>query len=105
MIKQVWKFPLDKKINGLIVVDIPKGGEILTVQVQNGEKYIWVLVDIQAEKEQRYFEIYGTGHNIHCAESIKRNYIGTFQLVGGALVFHLFERIEVSSLKDYELKK
>lgn len=105
MINQVWKFPLDKKINGIITVDIPKGGEILAVQVQNGRPHIWVLVNPQAEEESRYFEAYGTGHNILCAESIKRNYIGTFQLADGALVFHLFERIEVSSLRDYELKK
>lgn len=38
--------------------------------------------------EIRTFAIYGTGH---VQESICGEYIGTFQLHSGALVFHVFE--------------
>ena len=39
-------------------------------------------------KELRTFSIYGTGHQ---HESISGEYVGTFQLHGGALVYHVFE--------------
>jgi len=36
----------------------------------------------------RTFAIYGTGHK---HEHVEGTYIGTFQLDGGSLVFHVFE--------------
>lgn len=72
---------------------MPKGAEILTVQTQNGIPCIWALVDIEAEKEPRVFDIFGTGHPVTFDMGVERKYINTFQLKGGALVFHLFERL------------
>ena len=37
---------------------------------------------------RRYVEVYGTGHQI---ETMGREYVDTFQLMGGSLVFHVFE--------------
>jgi len=91
MKKRIWKFeikPYD------LAVKIPKGAEILTVQTQNGNPYIWALVCPENEKEERYFEIYATGDEIQSDGGINRKYINTFQLESGSLVFHLFERIE-----------
>jgi hypothetical protein len=90
MKKTIWKFAFE--IGDEIVIEMPKGAEILTVQVQSGLAFIWALVDPGAEKENRYFDLYGTGHLIDM--SIERWYIGTFQLYQGALVFHLFGRIK-----------
>ena len=72
---------------------MPKGAEILTVQTQNDTPCIWALVDPDSETETRHFEVYGTGHDIHCDMGIERKYINTFQIQYGLLVFHLFERI------------
>lgn len=91
MSKQIWKFELPKVHNSQI--DMPHGSEILCVQVQgNSNTCIWALVDSAAPKTTRHFEIYGTGHEISNDMST-RKYIGTFQLSGGSLVFHLFEVI------------
>lgn len=51
---------------------------------------MWALIpDTNAEiVQERTFSIYGTGHE---HESISGEYVGTFQLQGGALVFHVFE--------------
>lgn len=89
MNKQIWKFPinLDKSI-----VQMPKDAEILTIQTQNDTPCIWALVNPENANESRHFEVYGTGHNIYYEMGIDRKYIGTFQLHGGSLVFHLFER-------------
>lgn len=89
MKKQIWKF----LIRGSNSIHMPIGSEILTVQNQNEDAWIWALVDPEKEIEERFFEVYGTGHNIHYDMDVERKYIGTFQISGGSLVFHLFERI------------
>lgn len=89
MKKQVWKF----LIKGSHSIKLPIGSEILTVQNQNEDAFIWVLVDPNKETEERFFEVYGTGHSINYDMGVERKYIGTFQIGNGALVFHLFERI------------
>jgi len=87
--KAIWK-------NKLQVVDfqtvvIPVGSKILCVQTQGNEPCIWFINPNVDEKkcEARRFAIIGTGHQ---KESIDGYYIGTFQLDGGALIFHLFEQ-------------
>ena len=85
--KTIWKFPL--QITGCLVITMPEDAEILCVQVQMDAPYIWALVDPSAGKEPRSFRMFGTGHPIETG--IDYTYIGTFQVHGGSLVFHLFE--------------
>jgi hypothetical protein len=84
----IWKFQLryaDKN-----VIAMPKGAKVLCVQSQKEVPCVWAVVpDTDAEvMQERTFTIYGTGHQ---HESISGEYVGTFQLQGGALVFHVFE--------------
>ena len=58
---------------------MPKDAEILTIQTQNETPCIWALVNPE--------------HDIYYDMGINRKYINTFQLGGGSLVFHLFERV------------
>lgn len=74
-----------------LLLEMPKGAEILTVQSQHESACIWALVDSEAPLEDRHFDVVGTGQPIE-ETGIKRKYIGTFQLGGGALVYHLFEK-------------
>lgn len=69
-------------------LELPIGAKILTVQTQNDLPHIWALVDPSAEKEIRTFRLAGTGHTI---KETNLDYIGTVQIRGGELVFHLFE--------------
>lgn len=87
MNKTIWKyqFPIDDHITILM----PHGAKVLAVQVQDRVPCIWALVDTRETKCVPYkFRLYGTGHP---CESDLSNYIGTFQMAGGKLVFHLFE--------------
>jgi len=86
--KAVWKFPL-QAIDGQ-TVEMPEGAKILCVQVQNGVPCMWAVCDpaVTVRKEKRYFAVVGTGHP---HDVIPKDYIGTFQLEGGGLVFHVFE--------------
>ncbi len=88
--KKIYKYEL--KIVDQQEIRIPFGGEILCAQMQGPVLCIWVLVDPGNSPKSRAFEIFGTGHPMEDPLPYKREYISTFQLQGGALVFHLFER-------------
>lgn len=90
MKKQIWKFEIKPNQD---IIEMPQGAEILTIQNQNGNACIWALVNPENDTEKRHFEVFGTGHNIYYDMGVERKYINTFQLEGGQLVFHLFERI------------
>lgn len=91
MQKTIYKYQLDIEDKQFIV--LPKEAEILSVQVQNSIPCLWALVDPKEEHEERTFEIFGTGHPVHYDMGVERKFIGTFQMRSGALVFHLFERV------------
>lgn len=91
--KTIWKFPLTAQTYQSI--EMPIGASILTAQLQGETLCIWALVDkdlTSAQIEKRHFLIFGTGHDIMHGYDLK--YISTFQLHGGALVFHLFEELK-----------
>ena len=83
---KIFKYPLPIKDDAEI--QIPRGAQILTVQTQKGEPYIWALVETDAELTTRRLCVRGTGHTFKGNEG---RYIGRFQLENGTLVFHVFE--------------
>jgi len=89
MEKTILKFELETTDNQII--EMPVNAEILTVQTQNEVPCIWALVDPTKPKEKRFIEVFGTGHDVHYDMGVGRNYLGTYQLHGGSLVFHVFE--------------
>lgn len=89
MEETIWKFELKTTDNQFI--EMPKGAQLLAVQTQFDKPCVWALVNPKAEKEKRCFEIFGTGHTVSSDMGTDRNYIGTYQLHGGSLVFHVFE--------------
>ena len=80
------KYPL--RIADEQTIDFPEGAEVLAVQVQKGTPCLWVRVDPAAPKTPRKIITHGTGHPV--PETTGR-YIGTYQIEGGALVFHVFD--------------
>jgi hypothetical protein len=86
MSKGIYKYPVP--VTASFTLDMPRGAEVLTVQVQHGEPVLWALVDVAASLERREFAVHGTGHEMPEGE---RRYVGTFQLEGGHFIGHLFE--------------
>lgn len=84
---RIWKYRLN-------IIDeqqlfLPVDAKILTVQTQHGTCYLWTLVNEEnTAKELRKIAIYGTGNPL---PDNPGEYIGTFQMRGGDLVFHVFE--------------
>ncbi len=68
---------------------MPVGAKILDVQMQGDKLQLWALCDNEMPNEIRKIAIYGTGNSTpnDCGE-----YIATFQMDGGSLVFHVFEK-------------
>lgn len=70
-------------------LELPQGAGILTVQVQGDMPQLWALCNENATtKERRHIAIYGTGNPMPDEPG---DYLATFQMHGGALVFHAFE--------------
>jgi len=85
----IFKYPIPIKDH--FILELPKNAKILTVQTQRGTPKLWAMVDSETEKEARHFRLSGTGHPLGKDYLRIINYIGTFQMENGGLVFHLFE--------------
>ena len=90
----IWKFEIEPK-DGPIQVMMPEGAEILSTAAIGDKVFVWAKfsTDEGTESEPRYFEVFGTGHNIHVDMGIDRKFIGTALMYDGSLVWHIFERI------------
>lgn len=86
--KTIWKYPL--QVTDIQYLHLPENSTILSLQVQDGIPRVWVLLDDEELKESE-LEIYmfGTGHKVY-ADVEPTKFIGTFQLLHGNLVFHVF---------------
>lgn len=82
----IWKFVLENKDRQTI--RLPKKHKFLDVQLQKGITCLWALVDTNTEWEEKAILIVGTGNP---CPAFMGPYIGTYQLMNGELVFHVFE--------------
>jgi hypothetical protein len=89
----VHKFPIEPQSNPEI--EMPVGAKLLAFQAQHDVPTLWALVDPDAAStETRRFVFVGTGHPIpDHVDSLK--HVGTCQLHGGSLIFHLFEKTKM----------
>lgn len=93
--KTIWKFPIETMDRQAL--PLPRGARILAVQVQHGQPCIWAIVDPKADKETVEIRIHGTGHGLS-EDSHTYDYIGTYQLRDGELVFHVFRVMGVGEM-------
>jgi len=84
----VWKFSIPAGSEFSVIM--PVSAQVLCVDVQFGDPQMWCLCNPIEERAPRKFLLTGTGHLREDLEGAR--YIGTFQLQGDALVFHLFEK-------------
>ncbi len=89
---RVYKYELP--LNDYFELELQRGAEILKVETQFDNPQIWVLLDPDEPiMETRKFRFAGTGHPI-VEELEKLDFISTFQMRDGNLIFHVFEVIE-----------
>lgn len=93
----VYKYELN--VDDVQTLELPLHSEILCVQVQHDRPRLWAIVNPELPTEGRVIETVGTGHPLKELDvsphvtgvSLKREYIGTYQLQAGGLIFHVFE--------------
>lgn len=85
----IWKYEIPA--TDYFELFLPLNAKPLTAQVQYEKPQMWILLDKnETIYVNRKFLIVGTGHEI--SEPMDAlQYIGTFQLLGDGLVFHVFE--------------
>jgi hypothetical protein len=81
----IWKFPLTAE--DIQHIEAPEINRPLAVQTQNGMPQLWMLVDPESRRRRIKVRTFGTGHP---GITQDMDYVGTYQLSGGALVFHVF---------------
>ncbi len=69
-------------------IRMPKGSRVLCVQIQRKVPCIWVQVDPEATLVDTVIHVHGTGHPM--PEVMNRQYVGSYQMNFGDLVFHVF---------------
>jgi len=84
--KSVWKFLLPRP-DDHVTLSMPIGSQPLHVANQQGESFLWALVDPGAPTDEFHFRWAGTGHPI---EEPNAEYVGTWMMDDGMLVWHLF---------------
>ena len=88
---RIWKWTL--QVTDTQSLPMPAGAKVLGVQPQGDfplRPQLWALVDEKAPVADRTFATYGTGNPMPDGDPGK--YVGTYQMHGGALVFHVFEK-------------
>lgn len=85
--RRIFKYPL--KAQDSQEVELPYGAQILSVQAQRDDVYVWALVDPIAPTYLQTFYVIGTGNPIPDSFCLA-THLGTVQLLGGSLVFHIF---------------
>ncbi len=82
--KTIFKYFLS--ISDQVLLYLPEGAEMLSVQGQGDQLVLWAIVDPALSVEPRMFSIYGTGRPF---QSDNARYIGTAQV--NEFVWHVFE--------------
>lgn len=98
--RSIFKYDVVEAKNGIIEGPITK---LLTAQVQHGSIKVWAEVDTEAENVKYQVIPIGTGWPLdppageQCVLD-NYQYIGTVQLAGGGLIFHVYAK-KLTSIK------
>jgi len=65
-------------------IPMPRGAKVLTAGMQQGNYYIWALVDPTRDMCKHEFMIYGTGW-----DNVEGEFVGT--VFDGSFVWHVFD--------------
>ena len=85
---KVYKY--DVPLQDEFELELPRDAEILSFQCQHDTPCIWALVEPRNPPIKRRFRFSGTGHDI-TQDPENLEFIGTAQMQGGMLIWHLFE--------------
>lgn len=79
----------DLALSEVQFIPLPLNAKILCVQMQKTKPRLWVVLDPDQPTLMRLILTLGTGQKAD--QAVGTAYIGTYQLQGGDLVFHVFD--------------
>lgn len=85
--KRIYKYPI--QITDEQIIQMPENAEILHVNIQHNQAFIWAMIDPEEDEEDVEIRVYGTGHPVQ--ECKELSYLGTVFIQNGDLVFHVFK--------------
>ena len=69
----IWKYGIktdgQRLYDSQVSFEMPKGAKVICVDEQNDDVCLWTIVDTEAEKVKRIFDVVGTGcqrERLHC---------------------------------------
>lgn len=86
--KRIFKYEI--QVEDTQTVKAPQGAQWLSVQAQYEKPCLWAFVDDDAPPDNYTVSTRGTGHDAIGMKA--EHFLGTYQLHGGQLVFHVFVR-------------
>lgn len=86
--RTIYKYEL--AIVDRLSVDMPEGAVVLSVQTQHEALCVWAIVDPDRSTARYHFRIVGTGYPADDLARENLSYVGTAQMAGGNLVWHVF---------------
>lgn len=89
--KRIWKYQVPAQHQ--FTISMPEAARLLDVQVQNGEPFMWVVVDPDKALVGYHFAVFVTGEELPDDLMFEYSYIGTFLVAGGEFVGHLFQKV------------
>ena len=96
IMRKIFKYEIP--IEDEFELELPKGAQVLTFQIQYGKPVIWAIIDPEEDiSEKINFRLFGTGHPIK-KNVIGLSYIGTAQMANGQLVWHLFKERSLAEI-------
>jgi len=89
----IWKHSIPQIFERPFPIPLPRGAEVLSVQLQRGELVLWEMHAVAVEKSEqdaRLFFVVGTGTQVDIP---LHTFLGTVQLFSGSdpFVLHVFE--------------
>lgn len=91
MSQRIYKYSL--RVTDIQEIELPIDAKILSIQTQREEPCLWALVETENKNQVRVIEIIGTGNPIEEVTDSTREFIATFQMRGGEVIFHAFELV------------
>lgn len=89
MTATIWKVTLEPA--DVQAIQAPEGAEMLCAREQHEQIAVWFRCDPSKPRTARTIAIVGTGHP--APDLGDGRYLGTASLRGGALMFHVFEKL------------
>ena len=85
--KSIHKYRLDTTHEDKISVMMPRIAKIVRVASQNGQPYLWAIVDTESPLIERHYRMIATGQPIPGGH----DHVASFDKNNGESTWHLFE--------------